>query len=205
VTNWLRWLPRRFDAIERRLVEQDQRLARMIMPGKVAEVDAERYRVRLELGIDAETGNAVLSPWVKWQSAAAGQVRDWTPPSVGEAMLLLSPSGTIGTGSRAMFGTFDDDHPPPTNAGNTRMWSFGDATVTFKGDALTLKVGDAEVTLTGTRITVAVGGAGFELSADELAMTTLFRGRGGSRPAHYAGGVDSDGDTAISGNDQVLV
>lgn len=197
-------LSRRLDAIERRLVEQDQRLARLIMPGKVAAVDAERYRVRLELGRDDQDA-PVLSPWVKWQSAAAGQVRDWTPPSIGEAMLLVSPSGTIGSGSRAMFGTFDEDHPPPTIAGDTRMWSFGDATVIFKRAELQLKVGEAEVTLTGSRITVAVGGAGFELSADELAMSTVFRAKGGARPAHYVGGVDTDGDIAVSGNDQVLV
>lgn len=195
----------RLDRIERRLVETDQRVARILLPGKVKQVDAGKYRLRLVLATDAETGAEILSPWVKWQSGSAGKVRDWSPPEAGEEMLLLSPSGTIGTGSRAMFGTFDAEHAPPSTKDDERVWSFGQARLVLKGDGLTLAVAGAEIALSRDAIAVTVDGSGFSLSADELAMSTVFRAHGGSRPAHYVGGLDSDGDAAVDGNDQVLL
>lgn len=195
----------RLNRIEKRVVETDQRVARIMLPGKVKAVDPEKYRLRLVLATDAETGAEILSPWVKWQSGSAGKVRDWSPPDEGEAMLLFSPSGVIGSGSVAMFGTFDDEHAPPTNKGDERVWAFGAARLTLKGDSLTLKVGDAEIALTESTITIGVGGKGFRIDDVELAMSTLFRGKGGSRPAHYQGGKDSANHTSVDGNDQVLV
>lgn len=197
-------LKERLDRMEMRMVETDQRMARVMLPGKVKVVDAENYRLRLVIAQD-EDGGEVLSPWVKWQSGSAGKVRDWSPPEEGEEMLLLSPSGVIGSGSRAMFGTFDEEHPAPSTKGDERVWAFGDARLVLKGDGLTMKVGDAEISLSGSSISVTVGGKGFDLSADELAMSTRFRGKGGSRAAHYKGGQDSDGDTTTDGNDEVLV
>ncbi|ODT13950.1 MAG: hypothetical protein ABS35_36320 [Kaistia sp. SCN 65-12] len=198
-------LKARLDRMEMRQVDTDQRMARIMLPGKVSEVDAENYRIRLVIARDAETGAEILSPFVKWQSGSAGKVRDWSPPEVGEEMLLLSPSGVIGTGSRAMFGTFDEDHPPPSTKDDERVWAFGNARLVLKGDGLTLKVGDAEIVLSESSITLAVDGQGFTLDGEELAMSTRFRGKGGTRPAHYKGGKDSDGDTATDGNDEVLV
>jgi len=201
----LRQLEDRLTRIEKRVVETDQRVARILIPGKVKVVDPEKYRLRLVLATDAESGAEVLSPWVKWQSGSAGKVRDWSPPEVGEEMLLLSPSGVIGSGSRAMFGTFDDEHAPPTNKGDERVWAFGSTRLVLKGDALTITVGDAEIALTEGTITLGVGGKGFTIDGSELAMSTLFRGKGGSRPAHYQGGKDSANHTSVDGNDQVLV
>lgn len=199
-------LVRRLRALERRLVEQDQRLARIVMPGKVKEVDAENYRVRLVLGVDAETGEEVLSPSVKWQSGSAGQVKDWSPPAVGEEMLLVSPSGVVGSGSRAMFGTFDEaDNPPPTDQGDERVWVMGDLRITTKGDRYTIQLGDAAIDMGAGAITIGVDGAGFTLSADELAMSTVLRAKGGSRPAHYVTGLDSAGDQAMDGNENLLI
>ncbi|MCX5512279.1 hypothetical protein C3941_09430 [Kaistia algarum] len=201
----LRQLADRLIRIEKRLVETDQRVARMMIPGKVKAVDPEKYRLRLVLATDAESGAEILSPWVKWQSGSAGKVRDWSPPEEGEEMLLLSPSGVIGSGSRAMFGTFDDEHQPPTDKGDERVWAFGSMRMVLKADGLTITVGDAEIALTEGTIALGVGGKGFTIDGSELAMSTLFRGKDGSRPAHYQGGKDSDGDTSTDGNDQVLV
>lgn len=194
----------RLDRMEMRIVETDQRVARVMLPGKVKVVDAENYRLRLVIA-QSEDGAEILSPWVKWQSGSAGKVRDWSPPEEGEEMLLLSPSGVIGGGSRAMFGTFDDEHPAPSTKGDERVWEFGDARLVLKGDGLTMKVGDAEISLSGSSISVTVGGKGFTLSGDELTMSTTFRGEGGTRPAHFKGGKDTDGDTSLDGNDKVLV
>lgn len=201
-------LARRLRALEKRLVEQDQRIARMLLPATVKAVDPENYRVRLLLGTDVASGAEVLSPWVKWQSGSAGKVKDWSPPAEGEEMLLVSPSGVVGTGSRAMFGTFTDaggDNPPPTDKGDERVWAFGDLRITTRGDRYTIALDEASIDIAGDAVSIGIGGKGFTISGDELAMTTRFRAKGGSRPAHYVTGLDSGGDQAVDGNADMLI
>ncbi len=50
-----------------------------------------------------------------------------------------------------------------------------------------------------------LGDEGFDLTSEGLQMLGKFKGKNGKRPAHYKGGKDSDGDTAVDGNDDVLI
>jgi phage baseplate assembly protein gpV len=61
--------------------------------GVVAAFDAERCRVRVR--ISGEGDDAVHSGWLPWSTWAAGHLRVWSPPAVGEQCLVLSPSGDM--------------------------------------------------------------------------------------------------------------
>lgn len=85
------------------IAELDRRLAAMIQMGTVEEVKPARPpRCRVRVG-------DWVSPWVMWQSLAAGKVRSWRPPSLGEQAVLLCPSGDPAVGV-ALVGFPSDQH-----------------------------------------------------------------------------------------------
>src|SRR5205085_2193946 len=63
-----------------------RRLEQLLRYGTVAEVDLGAARCRVKSG-------ELLSNWVPWFAQRAGQTRHWSPPTVGEQCLLLSPGG----------------------------------------------------------------------------------------------------------------
>ncbi|MFT0861752.1 hypothetical protein [Ancylobacter sp. G4_0304] len=147
----LRQLEKRLLRNERQLVDAHQRIARTFLPGKVAQVRkaGEDWQVRLELGRNPENGVAILSPWVPVQPVSAGGLKVKVKPTIGERFGLLSPSGTVGSGSWSIRGPFDNDHPAPAGdedvvleRGRTRLAiregmvlvTTGDATIEISGD-----------------------------------------------------------------------
>ncbi|RLQ88914.1 phage baseplate assembly protein V [Notoacmeibacter ruber] len=175
----------------RQIERLNRRIAQADIPGKVlaSSQDYETRTLRLDLGRSAD-GRVIKSPPVAWPQQGAGKARLHTPPKDGEQMRLRSPSGAVGTGSLADWGTYDQDTAPPSDNGDEAVIAFGDDTL---------------IRLTADAIELNVGGKGFRLTREELAMSTVFRAKGGSRPAHFQGGVDSAGDAALSGNDNVLI
>ena len=178
----------------RRLRKENVRLNRKIalasLDGTVAERDEKARKVRLEIGRDPETDEKILSPWARVQSNSAGAFKAFVLPSVGEQMYLDSGSGVVGADSVARFGTFNDTNKHPEQQ--------ADENVLFE-------VGSARLSATKDKITFKLGAEGFEVTSSGLQMLGKFIAKGGSRPAHYKGGKDSDGDTAVDGNDNVLI
>lgn len=102
----------------------ERRLAQTVLRGKVAETDSEKRRIRLKLGVSAE-GKDVLSPWLPWQEAGVGALSIHGEPAIGEQMIMLSPSGTIGAGSIALRGSYDRDHAAPSKSSDTAVIAAG--------------------------------------------------------------------------------
>ncbi|NJL32991.1 MAG: hypothetical protein HC893_02990 [Chloroflexaceae bacterium] len=142
-------------AIEKRLVEVDQRLARVVLHGKVSDLRQQGgdWQVRLEIGRDPETDAVVKSPWVPVQPAASGALKIKVKPTVGERMTMLSPSGTVGTGSWAIRGPFDDDHPPPAGDEDVVL-EVGATRIIARDGLIALKVGATEIEMTDGAINV---------------------------------------------------
>lgn len=191
----------------RRQVERvNRRIAMADLPGKVipGSQDMATRTLRLDLGRSAD-GRVIKGPRVRWQQTA-GRLAIHTPPKDNEQLRLRSPSGTVGTGSQADFATFDADTAAPSQSRDEAVLEFGEkARITLREDRLELSIGGATIALSEDAIETLVGGTGHRLTAKELAMTTKFRAKGGSRPAHYVGGKDDDGDTAVEGNSEILI
>lgn len=184
--------------LTRKVVELDRRLAQATMPGTVAEIDHGQRKLRLKMG-ESSDGRPLLSPWVRWEEAGGDALlKIHVPPKVGALMTLHSPSGTVGEGSVARWSTYTDDNPSPSTAEDTAVLQAGEALITMK------ETGEILIKAP-VKLTVDVGGLAYTITPEELAMSKRFRAKGGSRPAHYVGGVDDDGDLAIDGNDDVLI
>ena len=140
--------------LHRKTAQLDRRLARAAAPGKVASVDHGARTLRLEIGRSAD-GRPILSPPVRWQQPGAGILKMHAPPKVGEQMTLQSPSGTIGSGSLALWGTYDKDNAAPSKAADAAVLQVGDGSITLADGAVTIVSGGTRLTLTpgGTTLT----------------------------------------------------
>ncbi len=121
--------------LHRKVAQVDRRLALVELPGKVVpgSQDLEKRTVRLEIGESAD-GRKVISPPVRWQQPGAGKLKTHAVPADNEQMVLRSPSGTIGSGSHADWGTYDDDTPPPSEKADETVTEYGETRTTIRDD-----------------------------------------------------------------------
>lgn len=83
-------------------------LDELIRFGTIASVDLAAARCTVETG-------DVLSTAIPWIEPRAGETRTWSPPSVGEQVMLLCPGGDLAAGV-ALRGIFSDAMPAPGNS-----------------------------------------------------------------------------------------
>jgi len=85
-------------------------LASMIRVGTVLSVDLAEARCIVRFGDPDDPDPAQTGP-IRWLTPRAGLTRVWSPPSVGEQVLLLCPDGQIGA-AVAIMGIVQDAFPP---------------------------------------------------------------------------------------------
>ena len=122
--------------ILRRIEEHERRTANMIRVGKVIKVDAAKGLVKLKVG-DLETA------WLPWTESAGG-TSTWSPPTVGQQMMLVSPSGEPGQGWASPAG-FSSDNPAPSGDGDARVQKHGGVTMTTKGGKLIIDAAEVQI------------------------------------------------------------
>lgn len=160
-----------------RSAETERRREAGLLIGVVTLVDFETRRAVVEIEDDWS-----LAP-LPWIEARAGRTRTSSPPSIGEQVIVLSPSGDPAFGL-ILKGVPSDAHTPSevreglelieTEAGYSDRWDedakvrtidipeggkliislAGTAMVTAEGDTLTLSAGGAEIVLTDGKITL---------------------------------------------------
>ena len=87
--------------------DMNRRMANFIRLGAVAEVDVTNAKVRVQAG-------DMLTDWLPWIVARAGEDRTWWAPDVGEQVVLLSPSGEMNQ-AVVLGSIYQDKHKPPSN------------------------------------------------------------------------------------------
>lgn len=128
-------------------------LASLIRIGTVLEVDLAEARCVVRFGDPDDPAPAQTGP-IRWLTPRAGLTRVWSPPSVGEQVLLVSPDGQIGA-AVAITGIVQDAFPP-LGSTTAEMIEFADgARITYDPEASALT---AELPAGGTAEIVADGG-----------------------------------------------
>lgn len=90
------------------LTEMGRQLANLVRIGKIAELDEASARVKVSTA-------GLTTDWLPWGAARAGQTRQWSPPRVGEQVILASPYGDLG--QAVIVGSlFSDDSPAPASS-----------------------------------------------------------------------------------------
>lgn len=85
-------------------------LSNLIRVGTITEVDHADRAVRVETG-------GLVTNWIKWRTARAGNSKTWDPPSAGEQVILFAPGGDL-TGAFVFASLDSDQNPPPSTSPN---------------------------------------------------------------------------------------
>lgn len=137
-----------------------RRIAGMVRHGTVHVVDAKAGTVRLRLGgTDAEP---FLSPAIPY-AQVAGALKVHSPPSVGQQMTLMAPSGDFRQAT-ALPMTWSDANGSPSEKGDEHVATFGDTRVEMRGGDL--HVATPKIVFECGGVTVEVSAAGVEIKGD---------------------------------------
>jgi phage baseplate assembly protein V len=127
--------------------ELQRQLGFLIRLGTVAEVDLAVARCRIDTG-------EIRTDFVPWFVPRTGETIEWSAPSIGEQVLLLSPGGDT-HGAVALRGIYSDAFPAPDSAETRHLTRYKDgAIVEYDHASHALKAtlpggGTAEITADG--------------------------------------------------------
>lgn len=160
-----------------------RQLANLIRFGTVQAVTGKRVRVQL--------GGLLTRP-IPWVSTRAGQTKSWSPPDIGEQVVVLSPNGDT-TAGVAIGGIFCDanDVPEEANADTVLMVFRDQALLLYDQVAHLLKVTLPE----GGHIEITAPG-GFKLTGpmDIDGTLTVSQAVTFQQSLHAAKNITSDAD-----------
>ena len=127
-------------------------IASLTRIGTVTHVDLGEARCIVRFG-DPDDDEPGETPPIRWLAPRAGLTRIWSPPSVGEQVLLFCPDGQLGA-AIAVTGIVQDAFPPVGNS-EAEVIEFKDgARITYDPDASALSAilpggGTADITADG--------------------------------------------------------
>jgi phage baseplate assembly protein gpV len=153
-----------------RVAELERRFAGVMRHGTVAEVDPERQRVRLDLGPAHGGEGRFLSPWVPY-AQFSGALRVHTPPTVGQQLTAMSPSGDFQQ-AVALPLTHHSGNPSPSIAGDENVVTYGNVRMTLADDLVRVDVGGTLLELTSAKITLSIGGSSIEMTDAGVKVTS---------------------------------
>jgi phage baseplate assembly protein V len=158
--------------------------------------DVAGYGTILEVGLTGErrgfvrvAAGDVETDWIRWSSGRAGATRIWSPPSVGEQVALIQPSGDI-AGAFAIGGFHSDDHPPAGDSTRELIRFADGAEIAYdpEGHALEAHLPDGATVsiIAAGGVTIDTGDGGLSIIGDVTIEGEL----------HATGDIGSDGDVA---------
>ena len=150
------------------LPDMARRLANMVRYGTVLEVNHETKSVRIKSG-DIETD------WMRWPAGSANsRKRRWDPPTVGEQVCMLSPTGDM---RQATFipGIYRDEYDAPSADPDEDLAEYSDgAVISYNVGTHTLTANlqeDTSLIMDRTSIKATRGNASVELTNTALTLT----------------------------------
>jgi phage baseplate assembly protein V len=103
------------------VTELIRRLEQLLRYGTIAEVDLAAARCRVKSG-------ELLSNWLPWFAQRAGETLHWSPPTVGEQCLLLSPGGDTAA-AVAIVGLYSTSAAAPSSSASVHTTHYPDGAV----------------------------------------------------------------------------
>jgi phage baseplate assembly protein V len=100
--------------------EIQRRISNLIRKGVVIDVSHAATPPKCQVSM-----GELVSNWLPWLTPAAGRTREWNPPTVGEQVLVLCPSGDPAQGY-VLHGLFSEENWPPSFDPNTHARRYPD-------------------------------------------------------------------------------
>ena len=148
------------------LGELSRQIANLIRVGEVidkdfSDPDAPRVKVAV---------SGFESDWLPFGADRAGHTKTWSPLSVGEQVLILSPYGDLGQ-AVIVCSLYSESNPAPSSGGNVEKTVFHDGTIiSYDSVSHTLNatIGGTTITADRGQIALGVGGVTFVITAGGL-------------------------------------
>ncbi|WP_269792411.1 phage baseplate assembly protein V [Stenotrophomonas sp. Iso1] len=125
-------------------------VSNLIRTGSVTALQTSPPRVRVRTG-------EIETDWLRWGERRAGaNAKTWSPPSVGEQVVLLCPEGDIGQ-AIAVCSLYSDSQPAPADVATVERTVYGDGSVVefdVATSTLTVNVGQGRVVVNCDAATV---------------------------------------------------
>lgn len=144
--------------LHQRIAALERRASGALRYGQVMSVDPAAGTVTVALAEGHE------SPPVPY-AQIGGALSVHAPPSVGQNMMLASPSGDLRQ-AVAMPYAFGGSNKSPGSSADTNVLTFGDVTVSLAGDGVTIEVGGATIRINGDGVAVEGG----DVKADTISL-----------------------------------
>lgn len=175
------------------LTEQQRRLANVIRVGVVESVQYPKVRVRF---------GEIVTAWLPMAGQRAGGIRVWNPLTVGEQVVVMSPSGDLAQGL-VYPGIYSDANAAPGDAAGLFKVIFPDgATLEYDADGGGLsfesqkpvKIKSPSIELEADAITIKgpVSQTGGDITSDSDVVAS-----GIHLKTHVHGGVQSGGSSTM--------
>jgi phage baseplate assembly protein V len=87
-------------------------VSELIRLGTIASVDLAAATCTVRYGDPDDDDGGAETPAIRWLAPRAGRTRVWSPPSIGEQVILLVPDGQLAA-AVALPGIWQDSVPPP--------------------------------------------------------------------------------------------
>ena len=158
----------------------ERRLASVLRYGVVKELDEAKARVRVQAG-------KVVTGWIPWAALRAGPDSHWSPPEVGEQVIVAAPSGDLAQGV-VVGSIYRDKHPAPGNKRTVSIQTWADGAAESydrENHAYNLYLPE------GGTVTVTVGGTSWILNDGGATLVTPM--------TRIIGKVEIDGDLKVKG------
>lgn len=94
----------------------------LIRIGTVHDVDLAAPRCRVASG-------ELITGWLPMPSQRAGTTRKWSPLTVGEQVIIVSPSGELAAGCVLPLGIFSDSIAPPSSSADVELTEYPDGAI----------------------------------------------------------------------------
>lgn len=176
------------------LSDLSRRVENLLRVGSIAHVElAQKPRVRVQIG-------DILTAWIPAATLRAGASKTWNPPTVGEQVLVVSPSGDLAS-AFAVLAINSNHYPAPcTEANITRdvfpdgaqidydhtehhysitlpndgkfTFKVGATILTMSSDETKIQTGQSNITLTDALAKVNIGATTLELTSSGTKLST---------------------------------
>ena len=120
-------------------------VAHMAMIADVVEVDEGTARAKVSFGAEA------TSAWLPWLTERSSAITVWAPPSPGEQVLCLSPSGQ--TKDAIILGAlFSGVNAAPSAASGQHLVKIGGSSISITADSIVLTSNGSSIEISGAGI-----------------------------------------------------
>lgn len=136
-------------ALAQKIAELERKIAAAHRQGVVSVVDPAQGLVRLDLG------DGMLSPWVPYVQAA-GALKVHSPPSPGQIMTIMSPSGETAQGFAVAL-SFGAGNESPSTAGDEHVLTFGAVRIELTAEGVMISAGGVTLTVSAAGVAVTGG------------------------------------------------